>query len=263
MATKLSDLLKANNLTIDDLEDDELNLSVGEVRKRLKANQDGFTKTTQSLAERDRSLAEHAKALNEWQAYAGQLEIRSKTLEQKIAERAEKVAAAGNDWRRDPLFQDLVGDFDQITAGIKESQEASGALAKGMVGIAQRYTQDRTAFLGFADTVIQRFMKQDHPDFDAEEIRKWAKANGVADSWEGSYTRWRASKMPEIIEETKKKTREEVLTEHGDRLRETPPTEMGGSSRPATPVGGGAKKEYKDSWGGLAGELERIGVGRT
>jgi len=263
MATKLSDLLKEKGLTIDDLEDDELNLPVAEVRKRLKANQEGFTKATQTVAERERQLQEYSQAYEGWRARAGQLEEHSKTLERQIAERAERVQAAGGDWRRDPLFQDMIGDFDKISGGIQESREAAGALAKGMLGIAERYTSDRRAFLGFADKVEQRFMKQDHPDFDAEEIRKWSKENGVADSWEGSYTRWKASKLPENEAAIRKEEREKVLAEHGDKLRETPPTEMGGSSRPAPSVGGGKPKEYKDAWGGLAGELERIGVGRS
>lgn len=258
MATKLSELLKANNLTLDDLEDDELNLPVSEVRKRLKHNQDGFTKATQSLAERDKQLEEYDKAYQGWRQRAEQLEQHSRTLEQQIAARAEKVQAAGGDWKRDPLFAELVADFDGITSGISESREASQALAKGMLGIAQRYTEDRGRFLQFADRVEQRFMKQDHPDFDAEEIRKWAKENGVSDSWEGSYTRYKASKLPENEAKIRAEEREKVLAEHGDKLKEAPVTEMGGSSRSPSPVGGPQKKDYKDGWGGLAKEFEAL-----
>lgn len=263
MGKKLSELLKEQNLTIDDLEDDELNLSVGEVRKRLKANQEGFSKATATASAYEKSLREHADALEQWRHYAGKLEGKAKDLEGRIAARAEKVQAAGGDWRRDPLFQDMVTDFDGITAGIQESREASGALAKGLLGIAERYTLDKRAFLSFADETTKRFMKMDHPDFDADEITKWAKENGVADSWENSYTRWKATKLPEREAEIRKEEREKVLAEHGDRLKETPATEMGNGGRPPAPVGGGTKKEYKDAWGGLAGELERIGVGRT
>jgi hypothetical protein len=74
----------------------------------------------------------------------------------------------------------MVSDFDAVVGGIRESREAAGALAKGMVGIAERYTSDRRAFLGFADKVEQRFMKQDHPDFDADEIRSGRKRTTMA-----------------------------------------------------------------------------------
>jgi hypothetical protein len=262
MATKLSELLKANNLTLDDLEDDELNLSLSEVKKRLKANQDGYTKATQTVGERERQLQDYHNALQQWQAHAQQLEARSQTLEQQIAKRAEDVQRQGGDWKRDPLFQDLVADFDGISSGIIESREASKALAQGLVGIATRYTADRGAVLNWIDQAEQRFMKQDNPDFDADEIRKWAKENGVNTSWKDSYVRYKASKLPETEAKIRAEEREKVLAEHGDKLSRPVETEMGSSSRPAPPVGGAAKKEYKDAWSGLAGELEKAGVAR-
>jgi hypothetical protein len=260
---KLSELLAEKGITLDDLVDDELNLPVSEVRKRLKANQDGFTKATQTLAEKDRALQQYAEAYEQWRQYGEGLASRAQTLEQQAAARAEQVQREGGDWRRDPLFADLVSDHDKLSAGIRESHDNSSALAKGIVGIAQRYNADRGAFLGFADEVTRRFMKMDHPDFDADEVRAWAKENGVADSWKNSYDRMKASKFPEQEEKIRKDEREKVLTEHGDRLKDPPATEMGGSARPSGPAGGPRQKEYKDAWGGLAGELEKAGLART
>lgn len=264
MATKLKEFLAQNNLTLDDLEDEELGMSVAEVRKRFKVNGDNYTTSQQALKDRERQLQEYTTAYEGWKSRAEQLEQQSQALERQIAQRAEKVAASGGDWKRDPLFQDLVADFDGITGGIAESREASQALARGMLGIAQRYTADRVNVMTWIDKAEQRFMKQDNPDFDAEQIRTWAKENGVATSWQDSYTRWKASKMPEIIEETKKKTREEVLAEHGDKFRAPVETEMGGSGRPAPPAGGGKDtRTYNERWAGLGPELEKAGLARS
>jgi hemoglobin-like flavoprotein len=261
---KISELLAQAGLTEDDLIDDEFDLPVKEVRKRLKANQEGYTKATQAVAERDRDLQAYAENIGKWETYTKGLEGQVKGLEQRIAERAERVQAAGGDWRRDPLFNELISDFDTVVQGVQEAQNQTTALAKGMFAIADRYNNDRKAIYGFVDRVEQRFLKQDHPDFDAEEVRKWSQQNGVSDSWENSYKRMRADRLPQTEEEIKKKVREEVIAEHGDKLREPPATEMGGGGARATlPAGHGVKKEYKDSWGGLVHEFQRIGQGSS
>lgn len=263
MAKKMSELLAEAGLTADDIIDDEFDLPVGEVRKRLKTNQKGYTEATQAIAERDRQLKEmHTLAL-QWQEHAKGLEGNMQTLEQRIAQRAEQVQREGGDWRRDPLFNDLVADFDRVDEGIKKSETNAQALAMGMYKIAEQYNADRKRFYDWADTIDRRFMKMDNPDFDADEVKKWAQENGVQDSWENAYKRMKASKLPEREEQIRKEEREKVLAEHGDKLKAPVETEMGGTSRPSMGSTGtnGAKKDYKDAWGGLAAELGKIGRG--
>jgi hypothetical protein len=85
----------------------------------------------------------------------------------------------------------------------------------------------------------------------------------VSDSWENSYTRWKASKLPEDEGRIRKEERDKVMEELGDRGKAPVETEMGGSSRAAAPLNGDKPKDYQASWGNLAKEFERSGIGRS
>lgn len=276
MATKLSDLLKEKGLTLDDLIDDELNLPVSDVRKKLRDNQSAYTQETQRRAEVERQLQQAQEAAQthhgnaqQLQQYANQLQARL----QEIQNQAQQVQAAGRAglpaWRQDSLYQPLIEEFDSIRGELQKatqlrdqelrrSQEVNQALARGIITLSQNFETARQQVDNqFRQLHIQR-MKQTYTDFDNEKVEEYAKKHGIGD-WDSAYKGWRGEQMPDLIEKARKEAREEALREVQGRTA-TPVTEMGSGGAPAPPVPE-PKRDYESAWKGLEKEFQELGIG--
>lgn len=256
---KLSEILKQHGYKIEDVEDDEAGVPIPEMRKRLKANQEGFTKESQARAAREKELAEAQGQLAQYGQHVQGLTTELQQLRQEAQTRAEQVAAAGGDWKRDPLFQDIAREFESVAKDRAKSQDTFKALATGLVGIANEFTTFRNTAQQWARKLEIAEMKRAHPDFDEDQVVAVAKQHQLGD-WETSYKVWKANDADTLVADAEKRGRDAALKEVEDRGT-LPPTEMGGG--PAGPSPRGTPKEYNDAWtgsGGLADMLKAAGI---
>lgn len=263
MAIKLSEFLAQHNVKLEDLEDDEVGLPLPEVRKRLKENQDSYTKGQQALKDFQRQAEQnHAQWQQAWQAQQQEnlaLQQRLAALQEAGNQAAQRSAAAGQDWRRDPLFLDIAAEFDRTSHALARHQEGSQAIAKAVVSMAEQYTRDRQMFANYIYQQNVREMKRQYEDFDAEAVSETAKKYGIND-WEAAYKAHKADRLPGEIENIKKQTREETLKEAQEKFGRGNDTEMGGGPPAPAVSGGGEKVSYDKSFENLASQLKAQGI---
>ncbi len=254
MAKKLSEFLKEHNVKLEDLVDDEFDLPIPEVRKRLKENQANYTRETQTRAEKEKALKEMEGRYGELEKNAREWQTYGQTLEAQLKEVKGAAAATGTDWQTDPYFAPvaahLKGEKDRADQALK-------ALAQGLVSIAQRYDEDRKTVSEMLSKMEVRELKRAYKDFDEEKVRDVAKREGI-DDWEKAYKHWKADNTDSLIEQARKEAREQTLKELEDRTKTPPPTELGG-----TPPGPGLsepKPTYDGAFKAMEAKLREAGL---
>lgn len=163
----------------------------------------------------------------------------------------QSVAQTGQlpDWHNDPLLAPIVPAYQQMVAEHKKLSENFG---QAMQFMTQMYESGRREI----EDLRLRELKREHADFDADKVRAFAKEKGLPAgiSWNDAYMQMKAANMPSIIEEERKKAKEEALGEIGNRAERIAHVEMGESGGAGTEAP--QKRSYKNAWDGLLKEFQ-------
>lgn len=271
--SELTEMLKAAGVdSLDELIDDESGLPYPEVLKRLKANQEGFTKATQESARekaaREQREGELQQAINVATQWKQQAESYGQALNEATAAAKGRAAQTGEDWRTDPILQPAAQYYDEKIGKINELLTVLG---QGVASMIQENNKRWATAATWGDGVEIDRLKAKYPDFDVEQVKAAARRSGI-NSWEGAYTHMKGEGYDDRIKTERAKWDDERKTERetirAEALKEyaekghTPETEMGSTGTTAPPVGGADEKpkQWGDAWKGLAKELEGAGI---
>jgi hypothetical protein len=265
MGQKLSEVLQRLGITPEDLDDDEAGMNLAELRKRYQENAKAYTQGQQTLAETRRQVEGWHQ---QWQQAYGaaqqenqQLQHRLVQLEQAASQAAQAAQARGADWRKDPLFQDIAGEFERTAGIFNQHSHGLQALARAQVEMARQYTNDRAAVMDYIQRNEAREFKKTHPEADVGAVMQTARERGLND-WEQAWLAHKGRDLPAALEAAKKEGREAAIKEAhekfgGDNTR----TEMGGGGPPGPSVPGSSPKPtYEGAWDRLGKDLQAQGI---